>query len=191
MINNETYTCQQNSPTTITPLHTEYFLLLLNPLLPMPFHKIYKKSQNFGDERGEISLKERQLKTQQEFLKNQREDFETEKEKAYKEIAQAAREIDELKKLSGLDKTELDALEKEFQERLGEVEEGMKKNKMEGVNKSQIDPKKSEYDLNRNKMLEKIKSAKSSKLTMKDMNSLEKKMTDNHTSKKKMKFRKS
>lgn len=105
----------------------------LKAKMMMERHKIYKKSQNFGDERGEISLKERQLKTQQEFLRNQREDFETEKEKAYKEIAQAAREIDELKKLSGLDKTELDSLEKEFQERLAEVEEGMKKNKMEGV----------------------------------------------------------
>lgn len=96
-------------------------------------HKIHKRSKGFGDERGEISIKERQLKTQQEFLKNQREDFETEKEKAYKEIAQAAREIDEIKKLTGLDKNQLDQFENEYKERLGEVEAGVKKNKMESV----------------------------------------------------------
>ena len=96
-------------------------------------HKIYKKSKNFDDDRGDIGIRERQLRAQEEFLRNQREDFEDEKAKAYKELAQKAREIEELKKLGGLDKEELEQLQKEYNERFNEVEEGKKKNKMDGV----------------------------------------------------------
>lgn len=96
-------------------------------------HNIHKKSKGFGDDRGEISLRERQLRTQEEFLRNQREDFEREKDQAYKELALMTREIDELKKLGGLDQTQLDALKDEYEERLGEVEADKKKNKREGI----------------------------------------------------------
>ena len=95
--------------------------------------KIHKKSKNFGDERGEIGLKERQLRMQQEFLRNQREDFENEKNTAYKKLSLKAREINELSKLSGLDESQLTGMRDEYDERLLEVEKGKKKNKMEGV----------------------------------------------------------
>lgn len=112
-------------------------------------HNIHKKSKNFGDERGEIGLRERQLRTQEEFLRNQREDFEKEKEKNYKELALMTREINELKKLGGLDQTQLDTLKDEYLERLNEVERDKKANKREGVKlwraKSQLEEKVKEF----------------------------------------------
>jgi hypothetical protein len=112
-------------------------------------HNIHKKSKRFGDDRGEIGLRERQLRTQEEFLRNQREDFEREKDKAYKELALMTREIDELKKLGGLDQTQLDTLKDEYEERLAEVERDKKANKREGVKlwreKSQLEEKVKEF----------------------------------------------
>ena len=112
-------------------------------------HNIHKKSKNFGDDRGNLSLKERQMRTQEEFLRNQREDFEREKDQGYKDLALMAREINELKKLGGLDQTQLDALKAEFEERLAEVEEGKKQNKREGVKqwreKSQLEQEVKEF----------------------------------------------
>ena len=112
-------------------------------------HNIHKKSKRFGDDRGEIGLRERQLRTQEEFLRNQREDFEREKDKAYKELALMTREIDELKKLGGLDQTQLDKLKEEYEERLAEVEDNKKANKREGVKlwreKSKLEDKVKEF----------------------------------------------
>ena len=117
-------------------------------------HNIHKKSKNFGDDRGEISLRERQLRTQEEFLRNQREDFEREKDQGYRDLALLAREINELKKMGGLDQSQLDTLKKEYEERLAEVEEGKKKTKREGVKlwreKAQLEEKVKEFlDLKR------------------------------------------
>ena len=125
-------------------------------------HNIHKKSKGFTDDRGEIGLRERQLRTQEEFLRNQREDFEREKDKAYKDLALMTREIDELKKLGGLDQTQLDQLKDEYEERLEEVEKNKKANKREGVKlwreKSQLEEKVKEF-LDLKKIADQEKSA--------------------------------
>jgi len=95
--------------------------------------KIHKDTQSFGDDRGDIGIKERQLNMQRTFLNNQREDFEKEKSDGYKELALLAREIDEIKKLGGLDYEQQAMMEEEYKERNDEVDAGHKKNKMEGV----------------------------------------------------------